>query len=544
MAMEYKNVRTTDISRREGLLSALDDLAPLPAPYDKNGLEPAFKDPKPEWAETNCCSLDGFCAIDTMKHPETQEEEDELKVKFLKGLEKLFLDANNKYLQPLSLTMEYCAKCNTCSEACHVYKAANGDEIYRPIFRVDVLRKLYKKYFTRSGKLLGSLTGADIDLDWETIARLGESAYRCNLCRRCAQVCPMGLDNGMAAREIRKIFSMEMGLAPTPVHAKGTQLQLKTGSSTGLTRPALLDTLEFIEEDTYERTGRKIKFPLDKKGADVLLFHNAGEFMAWPENPAAFAILLDEAGVDWTLSTDVVGYDSVNYGIWYDDVQAKNVAMAQFEAARKLGVKRIVIGECGHAHKAAVVGADRMADSEERGVPVESFLPMMAEFVRNGRLKFDPSKNDFPVTLHDPCNIVRQMGIVEPQREILRKIAPQFREMTPHGVDNYCCGGGSGFAIMNSYNFGDFRTDTQRVCGRDGESRHSEVRLRAVLQLQGHDTRPPSGVQGHCALQRAVRRHRRAHGQRLGEHGSALLRVPGSGVGAARGRAEGARPRG
>ena len=43
MAMEYKNVRTTDIPKREGLLSALDDLSPLPAPYDKNGLEPAFK---------------------------------------------------------------------------------------------------------------------------------------------------------------------------------------------------------------------------------------------------------------------------------------------------------------------------------------------------------------------------------------------------------------------------------------------------------------------------------------------------------------------
>ena len=281
---------------------------------------------------------------------------------------------------------------------------------------------------------------------------------------------------------------MEMGLAPTPVHAKGTQLQLKTGSSTGLTRPALMDTLEFIEEDTYERTGRKIKFPLDKKGADVLLFHNAGEFMAWPENPAAFAILLDEAGVDWTLSTDVVGYDSVNYGIWYDDVQAKNVAMAQFEAARKLGVKRIVIGECGHAHKAAVVGADRMADSQERGVPVESFLPMMAEFVRNGRLKFDPSKNDFPVTLHDPCNIVRQMGIVEPQREILRAIAPQFREMTPHGVDNYCCGGGSGFAIMNSYNFGDFRT---KVSGR--------MKFAQILNAFADEMEDPDIVKYVCA---------------------------------------------
>jgi len=49
------------------------------------------------------------------------------------------------------------------------------------------------------------------------------------------------------------------------------------------------------------------------------------------------------------------------------------------------------------------------------------------------------------------------MGIVEPQRRILRKIAPQFREMTPHGVENYCCGGGSGFAIMSGYNFVDWR---------------------------------------------------------------------------------------
>jgi Fe-S oxidoreductase len=49
------------------------------------------------------------------------------------------------------------------------------------------------------------------------------------------------------------------------------------------------------------------------------------------------------------------------------------------------------------------------------------------------------------------------MGIVEPQRRVLRKIAPRFREMTPHGVDNYCCGGGSGFAIMQGINFPEWR---------------------------------------------------------------------------------------
>jgi Fe-S oxidoreductase len=49
------------------------------------------------------------------------------------------------------------------------------------------------------------------------------------------------------------------------------------------------------------------------------------------------------------------------------------------------------------------------------------------------------------------------MGIVEPQRRVLREICPQFREMTPHGVENYCCGGGSGFAIMQGMNFPDWK---------------------------------------------------------------------------------------
>jgi Fe-S oxidoreductase len=300
------------------------------------------------------------------------------------------------------------------------------------------------------------LIGGDVDVNWETVARLGELAYRCNLCRRCAQTCPLGLDNSMFTKEIRKIFSQELGIAPVALHEKGTVLQLKVGSSTGMNKAAFLDTIEFLEEDIEDRIGRKIKIPVDKEGADILLIHNAGEFVSWPENPAAFAILFEEAGLNWTLSSDLVGYDSVNYGIWYDDAQARKVCLAQKNAAKKLGARRIVIGECGHAHRAAGNVADRFAYGEDQ-IPMESWLPIMWEMVRTGRLKFDPSKNNFPVTLHDPCNMVRMMGIVKPQRDILKVIAPQFREMTPHGVDNYCCGGGGGFAIMTSPNFPQFR---------------------------------------------------------------------------------------
>ncbi len=456
--IKHKDLRPKDLGKHpDGQLTKIEELMELPHPYHKPGMEPAFSEPKDAWKEKYCASLDGFIGLDTLTRPKTEEEEEELVHKFLSGLEKIFSDETNRnFLQPFLLSFEYCAKCNTCSEACHVFQASGRHELYRPIFRSEILRKIAKRYFTNSGKLFGSLVGADLEVDWETIARLGELAYRCNLCRRCAQTCPLGLDNGMLTREIRKIFSQEMGIAPIPLHEKGTMLQLKTGSSTGITKPAFLDIIEFLEEDIEEKTGKKIKIPIDKKGADILLTHNAGEYVAWPENPAAFAIIFEEAGLDWTLSSDLIGYDNVNYGIWYDDAQARKVALAQFKAAKDLGVKRIVIGECGHAHKAAAVSADRMTYGADK-IPVESCLPILLDIVKNKRIKLDPSKNNFPVTLHDPCNVVRQMGVVQPQREVLKLICPQFREMTPHGVHNYCCGGGSGFAIMQSMNFPEFR---------------------------------------------------------------------------------------
>ena len=450
-------LKPQDIGKETEQLTSIDELMPLPAPYDKPEMEPDFKDVKDDWKEKYCASLDGFVGIDTFLQPKTEEEKKELINKFLSGLEKMLSEETNRgMLKPLLLSLEYCAKCNTCSEACHIFEATNEHELYRPIYRSEILRKLIKKYYTPSGKMFGSFVGADIDLTWETLSRLGELAYRCNLCRRCAQTCPLGLDNAVVAKEIRKIFSQELGIAPKPIHEKGTVLQLKTGSSTGITKPAFLDMIEFIEVDIEEKTGLKIKMPIDKKGADILLTHNAGEYMAWPENPAAFAILFELAGVDYTLSSDLLGYDNVNYGIWYDDAQARKIALQQFQAAKDLGVNRIIVGECGHAHKAAAVTADRMTYGDNK-IPVESFLPLLWDIVKNKKLKLDPSKNNFPVTLHDPCNFVRQMGIVSPQREILKAICRQFREMTPSGVNNYCCGGGSGFAIMNAMNFSDFR---------------------------------------------------------------------------------------
>ncbi|MCL4439338.1 MAG: (Fe-S)-binding protein, partial [Firmicutes bacterium] len=207
------DIRPQDISKFSEQLVKVENLMPLPAPYDKPGMEPEFKEIKDSWKEEYCTTLDGFVGNETLIRPKTKEEEEALVKGFLRGLEKLFSnEINRNYLQPFLLSFEYCAKCNTCSEACHVFKASGEQEIYRPIFRSEVLRKIAKKHMN-GDSFWTKFNGGDIDINVETILRLGELAYRCNLCRRCAQTCPLGLDNGLLARELRKIFSMELGIA-------------------------------------------------------------------------------------------------------------------------------------------------------------------------------------------------------------------------------------------------------------------------------------------------------------------------------------------
>ena len=451
-----KRLKPSDIAKPSECLCHIEpgELSLLPPPYEdfNQTTVPPLKPEKVKNIET---SLDDTVAIGIPK-PANKEEEEKLIRQFLSGLKKLLEKENNwTFLQQLMLSMEHCAKCQTCSNACPVYEMSGGKDIYRPLFRAEVLRRIYNKYLKPGGKITAKWTG-DIDLNWTTIARLAELSYRCTLCRRCATVCPIGVDNGLISHEIRKLFSQEMGIAPKELHEKGSVQHLRVGSSTGMNPLAAKDSIEFIQEEMEEITGYKVEIPWDVEGADILLLHNAGEMLAWPENVGAFAIIFQAAGLSWTLSSEAAGYDAVNYGLWYDDVQFSRVAVKHADIARRLKVKKIVIGECGHAHKALTVIADRLLTGD-LNIPRESAMVTLEDIVLNGKLQFDPRKNDFPVTLHDPCNYVRLMGIVEPQRRILRKIAPGFREMTPHGVDNYCCGGGSGFAIMSPYNFETWR---------------------------------------------------------------------------------------
>ena len=271
-----KNLKPSDISKPSKRLVHIEpgELVPLPPPYeDFNNV--TISELKPERVAAVETSLDDTIAIGIPK-PKSKEEEEKYIQAFLSGLRKLFEKENNwTFLQPLLLSMEYCARCQTCSDACPVFEMSGRQEIYRPTFRSEVLRRIYKKYLKSGGKFLAKWNG-DIDLNWTTIARLAELSYRCTLCRRCASVCPIGVDNGLITHELRKLFSQEMGIAAKELHEKGSVQHLRVGSSTGMNPVAVKDSVDFIQEEMEEITGYKVEIPWDKEGAEVLLIHNAG----------------------------------------------------------------------------------------------------------------------------------------------------------------------------------------------------------------------------------------------------------------------------
>jgi ferredoxin len=205
--MKGKRLKATDLGKnaKEQLLKvAQKDLYPLPGISTEEAKDTtvikALTDKQQESYEH---FLDGVSAM-VLPIPKDEEEEKKLVESFLSGLKKLLSKEDNwTFLQQLQLTLDSCVKCQTCSDACAIYLASGKQEIYRPTFRSEAVRAIINKYLKKGGKAFAKLTGSDIELNWATIARLAELAYRCTMCRRCSTHCPMGSDNALITHELR-----------------------------------------------------------------------------------------------------------------------------------------------------------------------------------------------------------------------------------------------------------------------------------------------------------------------------------------------------
>ncbi len=367
----------------------------------------------------------------------------------------------------LKVFLDSCVHCGACADKCH-YFIGTQDPKNMPVARQELMRSVYRRYFTLPGKLFPKLVGAR-DLTKEVLDDWYTYFNQCSECRRCSVFCPYGIDTAevtMAAKEI--LDAVGYGQKYTneiigKVH--------KIGNNLGLPGPALADTLTGLEEDVKEDTGVDVRFPLDEAGAEVLLVTPSADFFAEPhvDSLIGYAKVFHAAGIRWTLSSKAS--EAGNFGLFIGNYeQLRAIALRIREAALELGVKRIVVGECGHAWRVAYSfwntlvgigagGSDPFAIQLQRQLDQSVRQPMhICEFtwnlIQRGALKFDREKNDHRViTFHDSCNVARASrmgdapgGQFEIPRAIIRAVANRYVEMAPETTreKTFCCGGGGG----------------------------------------------------------------------------------------------------
>jgi Fe-S oxidoreductase len=368
-------------------------------------------------------------------------------------------DRLKKY-RSLQVFMDICVRCGACADKCHFF-LGSGDPKNMPVLRAELLRSVYRKDFTAAGKLLGTLAGAR-ELTPQVIKEWFNYFYQCTECRRCSVFCPYGIDTAeitMMGRELLHLLGIGIDWVTTPAANC-----FRTGNHLGVLPHGFKDSVDFAADDLKDLTGVRVEPPVNKKGAEVLFVVPSADYFADPHYYGflGYLALFHEIGLDYTFST--FASEGGNFGLFHSSEMMKRLNAKIYAEAKRLGVKWILGGECGHMWRVLHQYMDTMngpADFLEEPVsPITGtkfenaastkmvhICEFTADLIHNGKLKLDPSRNDhWKVTFHDSCNTSRGMGLLEEPRYILRNVCNNFHEMPENTIreQTFCCGSGSG----------------------------------------------------------------------------------------------------
>lgn len=361
----------------------------------------------------------------------------------IKSLEVLKRKLDGKLLS----YMNSCVRCGLCAESCHYYKAEQKAS-YIPGYKVKQVGAIFSGKHTILGKLMPFLSGS-MSLDDKSAENIFDAAFgSCSMCGRCTMHCSIGLDIAYIMRTARAMLT---AIGKVPKGLKSTaDTALATGNNMGIPQDELVDTLKWLEEDLQmEVNDNRASIPIDKTGAKILYTLNPREPKFFPLSISAIAKIFYAAREDWTISSRV--YDVTNYSYFMgDDACALELTKRHMNQVQQFGSEILALAECGHGFRAYRWEGPNWAQ-EKYDFKAVSVLELIAGYIREGRIKTDKSKYTKKVTLHDPCNLVRNGGIIEEQRFILKNTVSDFVEMYPNRENNFCCGGGGGQLAMSEF---------------------------------------------------------------------------------------------
>jgi Fe-S oxidoreductase len=345
-----------------------------------------------------------------------------------------------------------CVSCGMCAQSCHYY-CADPDSDLIPANKFKRLADILQKHFHPLKSRLPGLNSNQAP-DEEMVAELYRAAYEnCTLCGKCALTCPMGINTGeilyLARAMLHSIGRLPSGL----VHPVETAFEV--GNYLGLSTQDFVENIEWIAEEMADEIGdENFTIPIDKQNAEVLYIPHPLEARDLPFLLMNALTILHVAGENYTVSS--YDFDTVNYAYYQGSKDnMMKISSRVLEAREKLNAKRIALAPCGHGYRVLRWEVEKYLGKPFDFPPVQSIVELIDRYIQEGRIKVQKDMFEGPITYHDPCNIARRGGVLEPPRNVMNALTSDLVEMHPHGVRNYCCGGGGGLA--STADFGQLR---------------------------------------------------------------------------------------
>ncbi|MBT8267673.1 MAG: (Fe-S)-binding protein [Flavobacteriaceae bacterium] len=358
----------------------------------------------------------------------------------MEAKEKVYQELDKRFNRLIGTSAtNLCTHCGWCIESCHIFKAT-GNPDHSPVAKAEKVRRVLKRKHDWLSRLFPKWTGAkdltDSDLD-EWI----EAAFKnCTLCERCVVNCPMGVETPQLLGMARGVLTA-MGKSPEILNQL-TDSAIAREENMEMMEPFFRKQIANLEKQVQEKMGdENARIPLSEE-ADILYVPLSGAHTMIPA-----AMIFNAAKADWTMSL----FEASNYGLFVADIpKAKRIVERIIKEAKKVKAKTLVVTECGHAYGVLKWEAPKWF-GKQFDFEVKSLLEVMDDYIKEGRLELDPSKNSEPVTYHDPCNMGRKGGIFEEPRHVIQASSKEYKEMTPSKVENFCCGGGAGMVACSEW---------------------------------------------------------------------------------------------
>jgi len=342
-----------------------------------------------------------------------------------------------------------CVHCGMCSDSCHYVLANPDDPSYQPAAKADKIRKIFKRHYDWTGRVLPGLVGAKSIFTDEELEDLKDTVFgKCTNCRRCSINCPMGVDFATFNRMTRGLL-VSVGVMPEGV-AVVSKDQWEIGNQMGVLKEDYVDTIEWMSEELVDEVeDPKAEIPIDAPDKDVMYTINPREVKYDPRSISDAAKIFWAAGESYMMPTE--GWDQTNFGLFSgDDELGGAVANRVYEKAKEMRAKKVVISECGHGYRSTRCEGPNWSGQDDP-VPMESSVFTMLRYIKEGKIKVDKTKNTGTYTFHDSCNNARSCGLYEEPRELLNLVVSDFREMYPNRAEGFCCTGGGGAMSMSEY---------------------------------------------------------------------------------------------